>query len=104
MADLRENRRFICDYYTPGMTVIRIIRSEVPGGTISGISIPELPQGAGIIQYGDIPAEKTLSVFSRSMPLLCAAPEGRYPQMSVTTSASLKFRPAGTARRMDQII
>lgn len=53
------------------MTVIRIIRAAVPCGIISGITIPELPEGSGIIQYGDLPAEKHLSVFKRQMPLLC---------------------------------
>lgn len=71
MSDRQENRRFICDYYSLGMTVIRIIRSTVPSGSIIKIDIPQLPEGSGIIQYGDIPAEKNLNVFKRSIPLLC---------------------------------
>ncbi len=71
MPETYKNNRFICDYYTLGMIIIRIVRAEVPEGTISEIDIPELPDGTDIIQYGDIPSEKTLSVFNRSMPLLC---------------------------------
>ncbi|MDC7228209.1 MAG: xanthine dehydrogenase family protein [Spirochaetales bacterium] len=71
MLDTHKNKRFICDYYSPGMIIIKIIRAEVPGGIISGISMPELPADVGIIGFEDIPAEKDLHVFSRSMPLLC---------------------------------
>ncbi|HAK46113.1 MAG TPA: hypothetical protein DCO79_09395 [Spirochaeta sp.] len=71
MLETHKNNRFICDYYSLGMTVIRIIRAEVPGGTITNISLPELPPDAGVIGYDDIPAEKNLSVFNRTMPLLC---------------------------------
>ena len=68
---MQENRRFICDYFIPGITVIKIIRSEVPAGTIKNINIPELPEDSGIIQFGDIPADTNLTVFNRKMPLLC---------------------------------
>ena len=71
MPDTHKNKRFICDYYKLGMIVIRIIRSTVPGGKVTEVDIPELPDQTGIIQYGDIPAEKNLSVFNRKMPLLC---------------------------------
>ncbi len=71
MSAQSNNKYFICDYYKSGMIVIKIIRAEVPGGRIVSINIPELIEDTGIIQYGDIPAGKEFTVFSRSMPLLC---------------------------------
>ena len=71
MPETHKNKRFICDYYSLGMTIIRIIRAEIPRGEIIDIIIPELPPETGIITYDKIPAAKDLSVFDRTMPLLC---------------------------------
>ncbi|MBI9108312.1 MAG: xanthine dehydrogenase family protein [Spirochaetales bacterium] len=70
MPDTHKDKRFICDYYTPGMIIIRIIRASVPCGNIIKINIPELKGDAGIIQFGDIPKNRCLKVFSKEMPIL----------------------------------
>jgi CO/xanthine dehydrogenase Mo-binding subunit len=50
---------------------VHLIRSSIPRGTISSITIPELPKGFYSISWEDIPGDKNISVFSEEMPLLC---------------------------------
>ncbi len=71
MPDTHKGKKFICDYYTAGMTVIRIIRSSVRSGIIKSVTIPEMPEGYGIIDHSGIPGDADLHVFNRSMPVLC---------------------------------
>ncbi|MDC7124582.1 MAG: xanthine dehydrogenase family protein [Spirochaetales bacterium] len=71
MPEAYKDKRFITDYYSAGMTVIKILRAPVQRGTITSVYIPNLPEGTGVIQYKDIPAEKEISVFENKIPLLC---------------------------------
>jgi len=62
---------FLDDINTRKMLFAHLIRSSIPKGTISSISIPDLPKGYFSITGNDLPGLNIISVFSEKMPLLC---------------------------------
>ncbi len=62
---------FLDDINTRKMIFAHLVRSSIPKGTISSITIPKLPKGYFSIQGEDIPGNNLISVFSQEMPLLC---------------------------------
>jgi len=62
---------FLDDINTRKMLFAHLIRSSIPRGTISSISIPDLPKGYFSITGNDLPGLNIISVFSEKMPLLC---------------------------------
>ncbi|MDA3941437.1 MAG: xanthine dehydrogenase family protein [Spirochaetia bacterium] len=68
---MAKNYIFLDDIKTRKMLFAHLIRSSIPKGTISSISIPVLPKGYFSITGNDIPGLNIISVFSEEMPLFC---------------------------------
>ena len=62
---------FLDDINTRKMIFAHMVRTSIPKGTISSITIPDLPKGYFSMTGEDIPGNNIISVFSEGMPLLC---------------------------------
>ena len=54
-AKARGEAMYVSDYSFPDMLYARMIRSDIPRGTIDSISVPQLPDGYYFISAKDIP-------------------------------------------------
>jgi CO/xanthine dehydrogenase Mo-binding subunit len=64
------------DYYTdcskPGMLYGALIRSPAGSGTITNISIPQLPDGYFLFTARDVPGKNTVHTLAADTPVFCA--------------------------------
>ena len=68
---MAKDHRFLDDITNRKMLFAHLMRSSIPKGSISSITIPNLPKGYYSLTWKDIPGENRISVFSEEMPLLC---------------------------------
>ncbi len=68
---MAKDHRFLDDITNRKMLFAHIIRSTIPKGSVSSVTLPEIPKGYYTLTWQDIPGEKNISVFSDTMPLLC---------------------------------
>lgn len=67
-----DRELFISAIHKPGLLVGQIVRSAIPRGTISSISLPSVRDGFFILSAKDITGSNGIKVFSQSLPLLAS--------------------------------